>query len=230
MTPRREALSAARLSTRTSCRCSPPARTEHTPALHRDEYVNGPSGRRHAARAQRSSTRPRPSRWRATPHGLDYAHRAGVVHRDLSRGTCCAEEMEGHQARGLRHRQGGRATASRRSAPCSGPPPTSHPSRRAARRPARRPTSTRSACARTSSSRAACRTSTPRSPSCAQAAAGPVAPITRVLPRCAPELDQAVRVALEHRTRGTPPRSRWREEIEAGVRGEADSSPRSGSG
>ena len=111
------------------------------------EYVDGPSARRPAARAQAARhRRDRAARARRLPRARLRPPRRRRAPRREARQPAVRRGDGHHQARRLRHREGGRAdAASRRSARCSARPPTCHPSRRAARRPARHRTSTRSA-------------------------------------------------------------------------------------
>ena len=85
-------------------------------------------------------------------HGLDYAHRAGVVHRDVKPGNLLfAEEMGITKLADFGIAKAAEQTRITQVASVLGTAAYLSPSRRAARRRGRRPTSTRSACAPTSS-------------------------------------------------------------------------------
>ena len=221
----REALSAARLQHPNIVQVFD---SGQDPASHRHyivmEYVDGPSAADMLRERKQLGIEETGQLVRDACHGLDYAHRAGVVHRDVKPGNLLLRGGDGHhEARRLRDREGRRADAHHPGgigARHGGVPVARAGARRGggaglrhllARR-VRVPVPHRAASARV---RLAHRAG-------AEAAAGARWRRSRdYRPEVPPELDHAVRVALER-----DPSARYSsalemaEAIEAGLRGE----------
>ena len=96
-------------------------------------------------------------------HGLDYAHRAGVVHRDVKPGNLLISKDTGTaKLADFGIAKAAEQTRITQAGSVLGTAAYLSPEQAPAPSPPRRRTSTRSACAPTSSSPAGCRTSTAR--------------------------------------------------------------------
>ena len=163
------------------------------------EFVDGPSAADMLREQKRLELDEAISVVRDACHGLDYAHRAGVVHRDVKPGNLLvAAESHTTKLADFGIAKAARADrASPRSARCSAPPPTCRPSRPAARRRARRRTSTRSGvCAYQFLAGRLPHEYSSLTELALKQQEETVEPITVHRPEVPPELDRAIRVCL----------------------------------